>query len=43
MNLQALGLVIAAAGGTLLWSAWALVICGAILVLLPELRDAVRR
>lgn len=36
MNAQTVGLILAAIGGTLLWSAWALIIAGALLVVVPE-------
>ncbi len=34
---QAAGLIVAAIGATLLWSPWALVIAGVILLVVPEL------
>jgi len=43
VNVQVAGLVLAAVGAALLWSSWALVIAGAVLVIVPELVEAVRR
>ncbi len=39
---QVLGVVLIACGAALLWSAWALVIGGAILVVVPEIVAALR-
>lgn len=43
MTTQTAGLCLAAVGGALLWSAWALVIAGVLLVVVPELATTVRR
>jgi hypothetical protein len=40
---QVLGLVLLAAGGWLLWSPWALVIAGMLLLLGPEVSELRRR
>lgn len=42
MSTQTTGLVLAAVGVTLLWSAWALVVAGVLLVAVPELASGVR-
>jgi hypothetical protein len=34
---QVVGIVLAAVGATLLWSAWALVVAGVLLLVVPEL------
>ncbi len=43
MNAQTIGLALLALGAAALWSPWALVIAGALLVFVPELAAAVRR
>lgn len=43
VNAQTLGVILAAVGATLLWSAWALVIAGVVLVVVPELVAVARR
>jgi hypothetical protein len=40
---QLVGLVLIAVGISYLWSPWALVIAGALLVIVPELSNSVRR
>lgn len=43
MSAQVVGVILASIGGWLLWSPWAFIIAGAVLVALPEIVDAVRR
>lgn len=43
MSAQTAGLVLLAVAGLLLWSAWALVIAGVLLLVVPEVVDTVRR
>lgn len=43
MNAQTAGLSLAAVGAAILWSAWALVIAGVLLLVVPELAALRRR
>jgi hypothetical protein len=43
VSAQTVGLALAAVGATLLWSAWALVIAGLLLLVVPELASLARR
>lgn len=43
MSTQTIGLSLAAVGAALLWSAWALVIAGVLLILVPEAAAVIRR
>jgi hypothetical protein len=43
MDTQTAGLILAALGATLLWSPWALVIAGILLIVVPEVASSVRR
>lgn len=43
MNAQTAGLSLVAVGAALLWSAWALVIAGLLLLVVPELAALARR
>lgn len=40
---QSLGVALAAAGGWLLWSPWALIVGGALLIVAPEVGEALER
>jgi hypothetical protein len=43
VSAQTAGLCLAAVGAALLWSEWALVIAGVLLILVPEVAATVRR
>lgn len=43
MSTQTTGLVLLAVGATLLWSAWALVLAGVLLVVVPDVVALVQR
>ncbi|MEI4273917.1 hypothetical protein TEK04_19525 [Klenkia sp. LSe6-5] len=43
MSAQTTGLTLLAVAGTLLWSAWALAVAGALLIVVPEVAALVRR